>query len=149
MSIDGFRQGDAPAAVYFNIIAASIYRKQLAMLNLRGVLFAIADDVKIAAPPAVIAEINEAFTELVWQEAGRTTQVVKNTIFVQPFARAGRTRFLESTPRDPSASLPIQGIPDGGQLLDPLDPNSSRVWPMDKGINVLGTPLGSPDFIES
>ena len=51
MSIDGFRQGDAPATVYLNILAARIYRKQLAMLNGRGVLFAIADDVKIAAPP--------------------------------------------------------------------------------------------------
>jgi hypothetical protein len=64
LSINGFRQGDAPATVYFNILAAGIYKNQLAMLNWRGVLFAIADDVKISASPAVIAEITEAFTEL-------------------------------------------------------------------------------------
>jgi hypothetical protein len=50
MSIDGFRQGDGPATDYFNILTAWIYRKQLATLDGRGVLFAIADDVKIAAP---------------------------------------------------------------------------------------------------
>jgi hypothetical protein len=51
MSIDGLMQGDAPTTVFFSILAARIYRRQLATLNDRGVLFAIADDVKIAAPP--------------------------------------------------------------------------------------------------
>ncbi len=36
MSIDGLRQGDAPATVYFNILAARIYRKQLALLTEEG-----------------------------------------------------------------------------------------------------------------
>ncbi len=49
MSIVGFRQGDAPVSIFFNILAAIIYRKQLATLNGRGVLFAIVDDAKIAA----------------------------------------------------------------------------------------------------
>ncbi len=80
MSIDGLRQGDAPATTYFNILAARIYRKQLATLNGRGVLFAIADDVKIAAPPCVINAIVEAFTDVAWHEAGLTTHVVKNKI---------------------------------------------------------------------
>ncbi len=52
MSCEGLRQGDAPATAYFNIIAAKVYMKQLQALNGRGVLFiAIADDVKIIAPP--------------------------------------------------------------------------------------------------
>ena len=51
MSIDRFRQGDAPASIFFNILAPRIYRRQLATLNGRGVLFAIVDDVKITAPP--------------------------------------------------------------------------------------------------
>ncbi len=51
LSCEGLRQGDAPATVYFNILAAKVYRKQLHALNGRGVLFAIADDVKIVAPP--------------------------------------------------------------------------------------------------
>ncbi len=29
------------------------------------------------------------------------------------------------------------------------DTNSKRIWPSDDGINILGTPLGSPEFIES
>jgi hypothetical protein len=57
MSCEGLRQGDAPATVYFNILAAKVYMKHLQALNGRSVLFAIADDVKIIAPPAVIAEL--------------------------------------------------------------------------------------------
>ncbi len=30
-----------------------------------------------------------------------------------------------------------------------MDPESIRIWPTDDGINVLGTPLGSPEFIDS
>ena len=89
MSVDGLRQGDAPASIFFNILAARIYRKQLATLNGRGVLFAFVDDVKIAAPPTIIAEIVDSFAEVAWHEAGLVTQVVKNRIFVQPTARTG------------------------------------------------------------
>ncbi len=96
------------------------------MLNGRGVLFAIANDVKIA-PPVVIAEIAEAFTELAWHEAGLTTQVVKNKIYVQPSTHEGWTRFLDSTQKDPAASLPIHDIPDGNHLLDPMDPDNPRI----------------------
>jgi len=148
-SIDGFREGDAPASIFFNILAARIYRRQLATLNGRGVLFAIVDDVKIAAPHAVIAKIVDTFPEVAWHEAGLSTQVIKNKIYVQPSAREGWSRFLESTPRDPSAALPIHDIPDGGFFMDPSDPDSARLWPEDDGINVLGTPMGSPDFTES
>ena len=88
MSVDGFRQGDAPASIFFNILAARIYNRQLATLNGRGVLLAIVGDVKIAAPPSVIAEIVDSFAEVAWLEAGLTTQVVKNRIFVQPTAHS-------------------------------------------------------------
>ena len=77
MSIDGFRQGDAPASIFFNILAARICRRQLANLNGKGVLSAIVDDVKIAAPPAVIAEIVDTFANAAWNEVGLTTQVIK------------------------------------------------------------------------
>ena len=107
------------------------------------------DDVKVVAPPSVIAEIVDSLAEVAWQEAGLSTQVVKNRIFVQPFARFGWTHFLESTPRDPSALLPNHDIPDGSFLSDPLDPDSTRRWLGDDGINILGTPLGTSDFIES
>jgi hypothetical protein len=56
---------------------------------------------------------------------------------------------LESTPRDPSLPLQIQCIPDGNTLSDDSDPDIYRQWPDDNGINILGTPLGSPVFIEA
>jgi hypothetical protein len=82
MSCEGLRQGDAPATVYFNVLAARIYRKQLHVLDGRGFLFAVADDVKIVGPPEVIKELVEGFPTLAWEEAGLTTQTVKNNIFV-------------------------------------------------------------------
>jgi hypothetical protein len=57
--------------------------------------------------------------------------------------------FLESTPRNSSLSLQVHSIPDGSSLTDDSDPDSYRFWPEDDGINILGTPLGSPAFIES
>ena len=36
MFVEGFRQGDAPASIFFNILAARIYRRQLATLDGRG-----------------------------------------------------------------------------------------------------------------
>ena len=81
MSTDGIRQGDAPGIVFFNILTARIYRKQLATLDGRGVLFAVSDDVKIGAPPNVIGEIVDSIADIAWSEAGLTTQVVKNRIY--------------------------------------------------------------------
>jgi hypothetical protein len=111
MSVDCFRQGDAPASIFFNILSARIYIRQLATLNGRGVLFAIVDDVKIAAPPAVIVEIVDTFTDVAWNEACLTTHVIKNRIYVQPTAMAGWVEFLDSTPRNPTDVLPIHDIP--------------------------------------
>jgi hypothetical protein len=57
-------------------------------LDGRGILFAVADDVKLLGPPEVIAEIAEGFLALAWEEACLTTQTVKNRIYVQSFAQA-------------------------------------------------------------
>jgi hypothetical protein len=150
MSVEGFRQGDAPATVYFNILVARVYRRLLAVLDGRGVLFAIADDVKISAPPAVTGEVVEVFADIAWTEAGLKTQVQKNRIYVQQSAQAEWAQYLDSTPRsvDP-AVLCIHDIPDGSFLEIEGDADSKRIWPTDDGINILGTPLGSPEFIES
>ncbi len=51
MSCEGLVHGDAPATVYFKGLAARVSRKQLRILDGMGVLFAIADDVKIHGPP--------------------------------------------------------------------------------------------------
>jgi hypothetical protein len=61
MSIDGLRQGDAPATIYFNILVARVYRMQLANLDGRGVLFAVADDLRVLGPLGVIGEIVAEF----------------------------------------------------------------------------------------
>ena len=45
-------------------------------------MFAIADDVKITTHPNVIEEIVDSFEDVAWHEAGLTTQVVKNKIYV-------------------------------------------------------------------
>jgi hypothetical protein len=149
MSIDGLGQGDAPATVFFIILASRIYRKHLATLDGRGVLFAISDDVKIGAPPNVIGEIVDSYADIAWNEAGLTTRVVKNIIYVQPSAREGWTKFVADTPRNPTAALPIHDILDGDFLTDPSDVLSTRLWVDEDGINILATPLGSSDFIES
>ena len=146
MSVDGFRQGGAPSSIFFNILAARIYRRQFATLDRRGVIFAIVDDVKIAAPPTAIAEIVDTFSGVAWNEAGLNTQAIENRIYVQPSAREGWALFLETTPRDPQASLQIHDILDGNFLSDPLDPDSKRLWHDADRINVLGTPLGTPNI---
>ena len=150
MSVEGFRQGDAPATVYFNILVARVYRRLLAVLDGRGVLFAIADDVKTAAPPDVTGEIVAVFADIAWKEAGLKTQPKKNRIYVQPSAQDDWAYYLETTPRttDPEV-LCIHDIPDGSFLEVEGDTDSRRIWPSDDGINILGTPLGSPEFIES
>ena len=58
MSCEGLMHGDAPATVYFN------YRKQRRTLDDMGVLFAVADDLKIMSPPEVIKEMAEGFPTL-------------------------------------------------------------------------------------
>jgi hypothetical protein len=74
--------------VYFNILAARVNRRLLAVLDGRGVLFAIADDVTMSAPPEVTREIGDVFADIAWHEAGLTAHTVKHRIYVQPSARA-------------------------------------------------------------
>jgi hypothetical protein len=62
--------------------------KQLVLLNKRGVLFAIADDVKILAPPAMIRELAYSFPTIAWEEASLIKQTFKNRIFVKQSSRA-------------------------------------------------------------
>jgi hypothetical protein len=52
-----------------------------------GVLFAMANDVKIVGP-AEIKEMTEGLPTLAGEEAGLTTQTVKNRIYVQSSIQA-------------------------------------------------------------
>ncbi len=46
----------------------------MAVLDGKGVLFAIAYDVKISTTPEVTCEIVEVFVDIVWHEAGLTSR---------------------------------------------------------------------------
>jgi len=78
LSCESLRHGDGPASVYFNVLVARVFRKQLVILRRRGVIFAIADDVKILAPPEVIGELAKGFRALAWEVSVLKTQTVKN-----------------------------------------------------------------------
>ncbi len=75
--------------MFFNILSARLYRAFMKILNGRGILLAIADDVKICSPPSVLTEIVGKLPALAMSEAGLTTQSSKNHIYVKPFARVG------------------------------------------------------------
>jgi len=70
------------------------------IINGRGILLAIADDVKICAPPSVLAEIVDKLPALAMSEAGLTTQATKNRAYVQPFARAMWIAYPDANPRN-------------------------------------------------
>jgi len=149
MSCEGLGQGDAPATVYFNVLAARVYMKQLRTLDGMGVLFAVVDDEKILGPPEVIKEMAEGFPTLAWEETGLTTQTFKNRIYVQSSAQASWSRFIGLTPRNTLTELPVQDISDGSNMVDPFDPDTERIWMEKNGVNILGTPLGSNSFVTS
>jgi len=130
-------------------LATRVYMKQLRILDGRGVLFAVADDVKLLGPPEVIAEMTKGFLALAWEEAGLTTHTVKSRIYVQSSAQANWCRFLDLTPRNAQSELPVHNIPDGSKRVDPFDPDNERVWVDENGLNILGTPLGTPAFVSS
>ncbi len=108
-------------------MAARVDRRLLAVLDGRGVLFAIANDVKKSAPLEVTEDIVEVFVDIAWHEAGLTTLTVKNRIYGQPLARAGWCQYLESTPRNNEAALSIHDILDGSFKEKDLDPESRRI----------------------
>ncbi len=119
------------------------------MLDGKGVLLAVADDVKILGPPEVIKEMAESFPTLAWEEAGLTIQTVKNRIFVQSSAQAIWSHFIAITPRNTLTEQPVHDILDGSELVDPFDPESDMIWVKENGVNILGAPLGSISFVAS
>jgi len=127
LSCEGLRQGDDPTSVYFNVLIARVYKKQIISLTGRGVIFAVADDVNMLGPPAVIAKLTKVFPALAWNEAGLKTQSVKNKVYVQPFAQNVLSHFISSTPRSTSFDLPVHNILDGSDPCDPSNPLSWRI----------------------
>ncbi len=102
---DGLRQGETAANVFFNIMSARLYKAFMKILNGRGILLAIADDVKICAPPFVLAEIVGKLPALAMSEAGLATHAPKNTIYVKLYARATWCAYLEANPRCEDTSV--------------------------------------------
>ena len=142
-SVEGLRQGDAAASVLFNILVARLYRAVIGKLDGRGILLAIADDVKILAPTSVMEEIMEAFPAMAWEECGLETQAVKNRVFVQPSARAEYIAHL--TANKDSA---LHDIPDGRLSVTENGKRTKLMeWPDADGVKLLGAPLGTPAFV--
>jgi len=50
ISREGLRQEDAPSTVYFNVLAAKVYKKQLQKLMDTATLFTVSNDVKFVTP---------------------------------------------------------------------------------------------------
>jgi hypothetical protein len=136
-----------------------LYRAFLKVLNGRGILLAIVDDVKICCPPSVLAEIVDKLPALAMSETGLTTQASKNRIYVQPSARAAWITYLDANPRCKDANtLSLHDIPDG-RLPGRASTNEfdetvydevpyGPCWHENDEINILGTPLGFPAFVE-
>ena len=125
------------------------------ILDGRGVLLAIAIDVKICASSSDLAKIVAKLPALAMSEVGLTTQAIKNRVFVQPSARDEWVAFLDANPRSENEStLSLHDIPDG-RLPRPdkfdeafYDPYKGPSWHEADGINILETPLGSPAFVK-
>ena len=141
--------------MFFNIISVRLYKAFIKILYGRGILLAIADDVKICSPFSILAEIVGKLPALAMSEAGLTTQASKNIFYVRPSARATWMAYLDSNPRFVDTNvLSLYDIPDG--RLPKLDESEDShhdsyhgpYWPENDGINILGTPLGSPEFVK-
>ena len=109
------------ANILFNILVARLYRAFMKIIGDRGVLFSIIDDVKIASPPSVLAEIVAQLSTLSLAESGFNIQASKNRVYVPPSARETWKSYLETNPRnsDPTI-LCLHGNPDG-RLLEEVD----------------------------
>jgi hypothetical protein len=109
----------------------------------------LAADVNIACPPEVLGEIVVQLPTLAISEDGLTTQATKKRIYVQPSAREAWISYLEDNPRSSNPSIfSIHDCLDGRiSPSDEHDPSSLDLLAND-GINILGTPYGSPEFVE-
>jgi hypothetical protein len=141
--------------VFFNILAARLYGAFMKIIDYRGLLFALSDDVNMVAPSKVLADIVARLPSLAISEAGLKTHASKNRVYDKPSARAESSSDLETNPRSEDATiLSLHDIPNGH--LPPPSENNDAFYgntngptlPANDGINILGTPLGSPAFVE-
>jgi hypothetical protein len=73
MSREGLRQGETKANVFFNILAAMLYKALTKVLDGRGILLGLADDCTILGPPEVVNAVVQRLPALAMSEAGLTT----------------------------------------------------------------------------
>jgi len=155
MSRERLRQGEIAANVFFNIVAAKLYRAFSVILSGRGILLGLVDDCNILGPHGGVNEVVQQLPALAMSEAVLTTQVTKNNIYVQPSARIAWLSYLEENPRNPEpAVFSIHDI-SNGRLPPPeeheafYDTEAEPTWPESDGVNIVGTPYGSPAFVEA
>ena len=149
---DGLRQGETAANVFFNILAARLYKAFMKIIDECGTLFPLAEDGNIAETPAVLAEI---VAKLPAKLPGLTTQASKYRFYVQLSAREAWALYLYDNPR--STYLPIlclyeisdgRNSPPEENVDFSYDHSVGSTWPDNDGVNILCTPLGSPAFVE-
>jgi len=135
-------------------LAARLYRAFMNIIDDCVALFALADEVNIIGPPAVLTEIMAKLPALVMSKAWLKTQASKNRVYVHPSARATWTSYLDDNPRNTDVSiLCLHDIPDGRnpppKENDDIynDHSIGPTWPDYDGVNILGTPLGSPAIV--
>ena len=97
------------------------------ILNGRGFLFVIADDVKMTTPHEVETEVVGQLPKLAMFEGGLMTQATKSIICVYPSVNASWTNFLENNLRGNNLQMfSIHGIPSG--KLTPPDEHEQTFY---------------------
>ena len=156
MSGDVLRQGETVANVLFKIVTAGCYMTLMKVLDGRGcALLTLSNESKITAPPEFLVEIVGVLIAQAMSEAGLATQARKNIVYVQPSAHEVWTIYLDNNLRNSDISvLSLHDIPDG-RLPQPVEvedafyePPHGPMWHESDGVNILGTSLGSPTFVE-
>jgi hypothetical protein len=130
LSQQGARQGEPLSSFFFSIGFQSVIMSTQKALP-SGRIFAYIDDVTIIAPPSEIPDAISTFQE---QSSLINLQI-----------NANKTMILQSTPTSNNTNLtptlPIQIPPSN--ILSPVHPDHSK-----QGISILGTPIGTDNFIQ-
>ena len=152
---DGLCQGETVVNVFFDILSARLYKAYMEILNGRGILLAIADDVKMCASPFLLTKIVGKLPAPAMSEAGLATQASKNRVYGQPSAKSAWIAYLDAKPRcEDSNVISLHDNPNGRLHIPDeskdvyYDPNQRFFWQKNDGINILGTSLGSLEFVK-
>ena len=135
-SVEGTRQGCVFGAIFFNIAVNEMYKEFADIIGDQGVLFAIADDCKIAAHPDIIPRVVEA-ADARFGTGGMKLEKTKSRVYVPLTARAAWCTARRLNPI-------LKDLNDGRGT----GPNFQKSWPEADGMRTLGIPVGNDKFIQ-